>query len=253
MLKYLCGLFVLLQFSDGYSWQENIRKYQQCISCHVSPSGGGVLTEYGKGLSTQFATLNKESLGPSNYSLFKTPKHILLGGNVRNQHIQQYTEYGDRQRSFLMQADIELAVTYKNMTAAGTIGYYGLSYPLNDNTDIKHETRRYYAMLNLVDHINLRVGKFYSNFGIMIDDHTEAIRSAAGYGQNKEARNYEAGYYSELFNFVGTLEQQEDGEYNEVTTLRIFLFDMDLGSSIKSDTYISPKSNNSIIASHRSH
>ena len=229
-------LFLVLLFIDSspiLAWQENVRIYQQCSSCHVSPSGGGVLTEYGKGLSTQFATFDKESFGPSNYSAFKTPKNLLLGGNVRNLYIKQEIGDFERERIFLMQADMELAIMFKNITVVGTAGVYNVDYEKDFENEIEY--RRYYAKYQFNENMIFRVGQFFTNFGLMLDDHTETIRTAPGYGQNTESKNYELGYYSELFNLVGTLEQNKDGSFGDALDLRIFPWKMVLGASIKEE------------------
>ena len=51
-MKYL---FLIIIFSlKLYAFPENVRHgYLACTACHVSPSGGGVLTPYGRSLSAE--------------------------------------------------------------------------------------------------------------------------------------------------------------------------------------------------------
>lgn len=239
MLKYLIALWLLLMIYDGLmAWPENARVgYTSCVSCHVSPSGGGVLTEYGKGLSTEFATFSQEKHGYSNWGLFDTSKHVLIGGNVRNAYIRQQAGDFYRDRTFLMQADLELALVFGQFTFVGLGGFYGLGYSetpskVFENDSPELEYRRYFAKVQVNDNTIIRAGKFFPNFGLMLDDHTERIRTAAGYGQNQERNNFEAGFYSPLFSLIASVSYVE----NEIIPTEI----------IKLETYIGKRTNASI-------
>jgi hypothetical protein len=189
---FLAFLFPLL-WSDGlFAWPENVRfGYTNCSSCHVSPSGGGTLTEYGKGISAESSLIDNESFGPSNYSAFPSSKYFLLGGNIRNLYIKQFFEDSEREHKFLMQAEIEGVLIYKQITLVGSYGVTGHEY----GTEPKPESRKYYAQYSDGEK-RFRVGNFIPIFGLGIDDHTEQI---AIYGKGDRENKIEVGFESELF------------------------------------------------------
>lgn len=224
MLKFIIA-FIMLLATDGLrAWPENARVgYTACNSCHVSPSGGGVLSEYGKGLSTELVTFSKENQGFSDWGMFETSKHVLFGGNVRNVYLRQQAGEFYRDRAFLMQADLELALVFGQFTFAGTAGYYGVDYGESDDPSPQLEYRRYYGKVQVNDNTIIRAGKFFPNFGLMIDDHTESIRTAARYGQGKETHNFEAGFYNELFGLILSMAYDENETPTDIVKTEFYL------------------------------
>ena len=52
----LCPLVV--STNNSWAFPEMVRhNYSNCSSCHVSPSGGGVLTQYGRELSSAILSI----------------------------------------------------------------------------------------------------------------------------------------------------------------------------------------------------
>lgn len=197
-------ILMLLFATNAQSYPDRIKDgYKACLSCHVSPSGGGVLTDYGKGLSTQMTTFaNNEEIGFSDWGLSKVkPEGINLGGNIRYLYLYQTTSQASRETSLLMQADLELSYSIlKSLTLVGSMGVYGIN--LDEPEDPEIENRRYYALYSYSDKVKVRYGRFFPNFGLMIEDHTDPIRSVAGFKEGKESKNTEIGYYGKLFSLI---------------------------------------------------
>lgn len=111
---YAIGILLLLCFSEkSYAFPELTREgYQHCNSCHASPNGGGVLTQYGRGLSKDLlSTWGTDEEVPFLY-LLKTPEWLDMGGDVRMIETLMDTAQFEQAQFILMQADVEAAATY---------------------------------------------------------------------------------------------------------------------------------------------
>lgn len=178
---YLIGavlfFFMFLSFCAGIAlgYPENIRMgYSSCASCHVSPTGGGVLTPYGRATSAEMSTWG---VGAGEEAL---PTWLALGGDAR--YINVTTQ--DYHRKFLMQADAEAAVSpVPGVWLAASAGIYG--------EEQRREYRRNYLLI-ANDNISLRAGRFFPAYGVMHPDHTAANRGGIGWNQGTESFNAEA-------------------------------------------------------------
>lgn len=147
------------------AFPEFIRKgYPSCISCHLSPSGGGSLSKYGRMVSAEMFS----TWGESSRSWWKD--FIYWGGDIRYLYLKN-----DRvETHFPMQADLEIGVEpVNNLYFVGAAGVYG--------EDKETEILKAYGMYKIISSKNSaiigRYGKFYPNYGLMIPDHTKNIRA----------------------------------------------------------------------------
>jgi hypothetical protein len=105
--------------------------YTGCVPCHQDPSGGGILTAYGRSvgslvLNTRWGDESEEgdSLGDFLFGAVKLPEQLMLGGDARMMGLVQKLENtAVRRYLFLMQADAEAAVRIGPVLASGSIGY----------------------------------------------------------------------------------------------------------------------------------
>jgi hypothetical protein len=184
------ALLLLPSFAQAYPGM--IRHgYVNCTSCHLSPSGGGVLTPYGRGLAGEvLSTWSHEGEGNFLYGALdkdkKPSEKVLLGGDIRvlGSYFKnpQYTE----KRLFPMQADLEGAYKMGRFTLDLELGYV-------DGDDL--QTLRHYLMYNFSDQDALRLGKFRNNYGINTDEHEWAVKNNLGWNDETETYNLE---YSRL-------------------------------------------------------
>lgn len=187
-------LFLLLVSSKAEAFPENTRYgYSGCGSCHVSPTGGGVLTEYGKRSTEDLLSgQSYEKEGDVLHNLVATPDNIVnVGGDIR---WISYQAYGLR-RAFLMQADIEAATELPGgITVAASGGLYGkMSDPMS---------RRHYIRYQPTTELSLRIGRFFPAYGIHHADHTVVTRRSLGFGEGRETYNAELAYiasWGEIF------------------------------------------------------
>ena len=180
----LALLSVLAMAQMALSYPENVRLgYTSCASCHVSPTGGGVLTNYGRSSAEELSSFAREGDGDLLGKLH-LPDRVAVGGDAR------YVSFraGQYDRHFPMQSDAEVAVhPTDEVWIAASAGMYGEQRAT--------EIRRNYVYWTPSPAASLRLGKFYPAYGIMVPDHTIATRAGLGYGQGQETYNAEVSWH----------------------------------------------------------
>lgn len=164
--------------------------YPNCVSCHFSPSGGGLLNAYGKVQSEELLATWKLGIEPK-------PAPLTLGSQLRVLQVQSDTKKAFRRAFVLMQADMEAAVTYDRFTVVGTMGSDGG----------KPFSRRHYVIGKINDAIHLRIGKLMPFFGLGLPDHNLAIRQ--GFEPGSERYAIETGVIYESGNTFATYSRGE--------------------------------------------
>ena len=186
------GLTTLMQSNVAQAFPEMVRHgYPNCTACHVSPSGGGVLTSYGRELSSELlSTWSKEGEADFLYGKLKLPEGLNAGGDVRAIEIYRNTPQVDAERFLFMQADVEAAATYGKYTIDINPGLY-MNTP---------QIRRFYVDYRPNDELSIRTGKFRQAYGLMEPDHTTPIQRGLGWDEGTESYNVEAAWLGEHFN-----------------------------------------------------
>lgn len=199
----LLSFFGLIFLSPAvWSFPELIRHgYSNCTSCHISPSGGGVLTTYGRSLSKEI--LSTWSLrGEEKFAyMFKSKKWLALGGDVRFLDIKKDSHTAPATDRFIpMERDFEAAVILRKFTAVGTFGYQD---PVQPET-AQWFSRRHFLMYRPNDEISIRAGRFFPAFGIYIPEHATVIRQGLGWNEGQETYNLEFAWLNDKYNFYAT-------------------------------------------------
>jgi len=213
-MKILALLSLVLSVQT-FSFVENTTKgYANCMACHISPNGGGVLTDYGRSLSSSLMSTWKVTDGFENpyYGLGKNTQNIKFGGQYRMIQVYAENDQIDVKRQFTMQNNLEFAVKYMNAFVVGTVG----TQEGPDNFPDKNEflSERHFALWEVSPDSRLRVGKFRQHFGINHPNHTRFTKASLGFGSNSETYNFE---FSKFF---------ETGEINTSASLgKIFTSD----------------------------
>jgi hypothetical protein len=194
--------------SSSFAFPEMVRHaYVNCNSCHVSQTGGGILTEYGRELSKELLSTwkNKDENSKEQnfaYDLVSIPKWLNMGGDVRSVYVYKDDKLATQGRLILMQADLEAAATYKKFTFDLTGGYQS---PKSANTFSDYLiSRRHFLNYAASDVSNVRVGRFIPAFGINTPDHVSLTRTGLGFGQGFESYNLEGSYIGEKYNLFLT-------------------------------------------------
>lgn len=199
-LNLIISLTLLLG-STAWAFPELVRhNYANCMACHISPTGGGVVSEYGRSLSKELvSTWGYE--GEEKYLYFiPISENYALGGDFRWMKVRDKPKTGDaRERWIHMQKDLEVAITIKKWVGAVTVGENTTATEGN-----RQMSRRHYLMHKHNDEMTLRGGRFYPSFGLHIPDHTSVIRRGLGWDQGQETYNLEGAYQGEKWHFFAT-------------------------------------------------
>jgi len=193
------GLLGLFSATNAQAYPGMIRHgYVNCTSCHVSPSGGGVLTPYGREMAGEvLSAWAKEGEGDFLWGAFakKLPETLLLGGDTRVLGTYRDNPVFKEKRLFLMQSDLEAAYGWGKLTADLELGYV-------DGDGL--ESLRHYLMYHFDDQDTLRLGKFRNSFGINTDEHTLAIKNNLGWGDETETYNLEYARLTDRYSLYAT-------------------------------------------------
>lgn len=199
MRFFAAGIFFLVGLKS-WAFPDLIRHgYSSCLACHVSISGGGVLSEYGKELSREvLSTWGTERESKTLYGIVEFPENVAVGGDVRWLQFAQENPNESRGRFFTMQADIEAALFFDKLTVAGTFGQKIVG---DEKSFFSH---RHFASYMYDDKFAFRFGRFYPEYGIYQPNHRRFVRQFFDFDQYQETYNLEGTYTTEKFNLFAT-------------------------------------------------
>lgn len=206
-----CALLVASTWSDSafaYTWM--IRHgYTACGTCHQDPSGGELLTPYGRVqgdllLAMHYGSSNAEEpaqsegeaaasptdSGPSSgilWGLWEPPDWLALGGAYRNLEVLQPGAEGDKFKFIpVMLADLYGQVRFGGFRAAGTLGIakvkpgsphaHAAQVTTNQGYELNLVSRTHWLGYDFADKYTLRVGRLNLPFGVRIPEHTMWVR-----------------------------------------------------------------------------
>jgi hypothetical protein len=198
-------LFLSLFASLLYSYPEMVRHgYPKCLTCHHSPDGGGLLTSYGRVISSELLSTWGNEQASKSLGVLEPNRWFEVGGDVRfAQSYSNLLTVGDETyRFFLMQADAEAALKYNGFKLVGSIGYMQNSLAIGSPDTIV--SRRHYLLYNLAEW-SFRVGKFPLAYGIHIAEHTTEIKQSLGWDQNTEPYAIEVSWYPKGYEVFATV------------------------------------------------
>ncbi len=179
MILFLAGQALAYPFMIGHG-------YTGCAQCHVDPSGGSALTEYGRGQAEIFMrSVYGERAAEYEPGAVKDfafgvplPESLQLQGDVRGLFIPQ----PDNMRFILMQADMRGHLGVGAFRAYGSLGYasegaYGARVTGNDSGG-NLISREWWLGGQLGKRSLLRAGRMPLPFGIRSEEHLLYARSA---------------------------------------------------------------------------
>ncbi len=202
------GLLILSLFIGAKAWAfpEMIRHhYVNCTACHFSPAGGGLLTPYGRTISSEvLSTWGGEKEARAFYGALDNEtlnSFLQVGGNVRALQLHHENKEVSEGRTIPMQAGLEFVAMWKKWTAELFVG------KLDKDWKVDPVGTRYYVMYQFLDELTVRVGRFIPVFGINIPQHAVVTRGSLGFNQGQERDSSEVMWSGEKWNFAGTLSQ----------------------------------------------
>lgn len=194
-MRVLLFLFTsVFLISYSFAFPEMIRHgYTSCTACHVSPTGGGILTPYGRELSKEIlSTWGKENEGQFLNGKVNLPDWLLMGGDVRYMQLYRKNSSVEEARTLPMQTDLETAIIIKKfiVSISGGIQHAESSEPEKGS----FLSRRHYIGYKASDNISIRAGRFFPAYGINIPEHASVIKRGLKWDQGGETYNLEINY-----------------------------------------------------------
>ena len=210
---WLAGLVVALtvlaaRSAAAYPWYVLSSGSDRCNQCHVAPTGGGMLTPWGR--SETGDTLARGGDGSFMNGLVTLPDWIDIGGDVRLAGLVDDTGSSDGAElaAFPMQVElgVHLAVGSVHVVASADVldpirtapsAMTGISAP---QTLPWLFSREHYVMWRPGDEgAYVRAGRFFAPFGLRLPDHTTYVRRYLGYDLFEEPYAVSAGYVTETW------------------------------------------------------
>lgn len=194
---WLCA-FVLLSTWSGeasaYTWMIR-HSYTACSTCHADPSGGELLTQYGRVTADMILRMQYKKRGPDAkepspgmlWGLWTPPDALLLSGAYRNLSVLKTSEPISYSFIPAMQADLYGQLHLGIFRVGGSIGL-GRSRPGSTNGRLAQVTtnddgynlvsRTYFMGFDLGQKWLLRGGRINQPFGLRIPEHNAWVREA---------------------------------------------------------------------------
>ncbi|MHB8872126.1 MAG: hypothetical protein ACYC8T_00420 [Myxococcaceae bacterium] len=183
------------------------RDYAACGGCHADPSGGSLLTRYGRAsgellLRSQYGAPEDRdpgTLGNFMFGAFELPENVLLGMDLRGLLL---TGGASAVRAFPMQVDAVAQVAFWGVRANGSVGYgQGRAtepIALVHLGDPQLVSRHHWLGVDLGEDKEwlVRLGRMNLPFGLRSIEHTQWIRSETRSDTNVGQRYGLAAAYS---------------------------------------------------------
>jgi hypothetical protein len=163
------------------------RQYARCTTCHFSPTGGGLLTPYGRSLSREeLSTMGRghstaAAAGPEGEQAFlfgvlgNRLGPVSLGIDLRPSHLDVRFPGGKDDRNLLMNAEIVAAFRAKGWTVYGELG----RQPLRGQ-GTRVDSWEHWVGYQAEKGLGFRAGRFLPAYGIRFADHTAFNRRPLG-------------------------------------------------------------------------
>lgn len=204
-LAVLLACFTWVDDAHAYAWMIR-HDYTACGSCHADPSGGELLTHYGRVTSdlvlrTQYGSKkaeegekkdsNAEFGGPPTgvlWGAIDLPKSLLLSGAYRNLYVIRPGE--DKAFTFVpvMQADLYGQFKAGPVSVGGSLGIgkvpvgsphvRAAQVTGNQEGGMNLLSRTHYVGVDAGDKVVIRAGRLNLPFGVRIPEHTSWVREA---------------------------------------------------------------------------
>ena len=173
------------------------KQYTRCSTCHFSPTGGGLLSPYGRSLSrNELSTTGRSAASPATGREHEFLMGILgdklgpvsVGIDVRPSHLSVDFPGGSLSRDFLMNADLLAAYRANGWTVYGELG----REPLTDGSKIA--SYEYWVGHESEKGLGFRAGRFLPAYGVRFADHTALNRAPLGLDKYDQVLGLEMSY-----------------------------------------------------------
>ncbi len=194
-LIFLAALLALFPSkAQAFPWMIH-HGYTQCAQCHMDPSGGGVLTSYGRAqgdilLRTHYGKKERDVEKESQFmfGLLPMPKNdmLLVQADVRSLVIPEPGNF----RFILMQADLRAGLQLGKFSAYGSLGPVSEggegAWLTSNEAGWNLAARDYWVGFKPGKSLMIRAGRLNLPFGIRTEDHVLYVRDATRTNTNDE-------------------------------------------------------------------
>ncbi|HEY0482898.1 MAG TPA: hypothetical protein VGD37_35495 [Kofleriaceae bacterium] len=164
--------------------QYQLSRDQTCSSCHVSPAGGGLLSENGYSVAE---TLSQYGTAPEfMYGKLPLPSWLALGGDLRGA-AGDIKNPDNAFAAFPMQADLYVHAAFKGFALHVTVGARPAQWVAGNGTPAvidRFWSREHYVMWqqdeSSRDGLFVRAGRFLPVFGLRFAEHPIYTRRYGG-------------------------------------------------------------------------
>lgn len=172
------------------------RQYTRCANCHVSPSGGGLLTMYGRSLSkVELSTMKGSPTSREHEFLFgaleKMPESFHLGATFRPARLDVDFRGGSISRNFVMNVDLVAAFQKNGWTVYAELGRQGRT------AGAEVDSYDHWVSYRSEKGLGVRVGRFMPAYGVKFPDHTTFTRRSLGFDTHDQVYGVELSHTSE--------------------------------------------------------
>ena len=185
------------------------KQYTRCTACHYSPTGGGLLTPYGRllshrELSTTGGTGTAPAAGTGDAprgeqaflygALGNALGPVHLGIEMRPSHLRVDFPGGHQDMNLLMNLDLIGAVQKNGWTAYGSVGREPPNSAVRDGRtlpDAAFISYEHWVSYQTKKGFTVRAGRFLPAYGVRFADHTAFTRILLDFDRNDQVYGVE--------------------------------------------------------------
>jgi hypothetical protein len=175
-----------------------------CGSCHVSPGGGGLLTEQGRDEAA--SSLSRGGDGRVFHGAIDVPEWLLLGGDFRVAGLVKDDARATERlelAAFPMQADLRFGARFGSVALVANAGLRGSTRGYDDSPRSYVVSTEHYALWSGSE-LYVRGGRFFPVQGLRLPDHTLYVRRYSGTNLYEEPYALAAGYTTTTWELHGS-------------------------------------------------
>jgi len=169
----------------------------RCLACHYSPSGGGLLNDYGRDEGA--TTIGRGGDGRFLHGLWEPPSWLALGADVRLAGLAKRQLGETELLGFPMQTDLYARFANDHLSVNVTAGLRGGARDPQPRLVERLASREHYVMYQSDAGAYVRAGRFTPVFGVRSQDHTAFVRRYLGQGTLEEPYGIAGGWYGDTW------------------------------------------------------
>ena len=227
-LVLLLAITTTTRRASAYSWMIR-HEYSGCVPCHADPSGGGLLTAYGRAqgeilLRTQYGKQVEDpgKLAEFLFGVVTLPDALLLGGDAREAALSVKPEGQPAIKDiFLMQGDLEGQLSVSRVRANASLGFsqegaFGASLTRGSKNNIVSRVHWLGVDLGDDNQFLIRAGRMNLPFGLRTVEHVAWTRVYTRTDSNDEQQDGAAfawnlkGWRGEVMAIAGNFQESPD-------------------------------------------